>query len=147
MNINRVFIASDHAGFDLKEGVKQILADKFDIVDLGCDSSQTSVDYPDFAHSMAANIQDNDFGILICGTGIGISIAANRHSNIRCGLCHDVKTAKLAREHNDANVIAFGGRICDIDLAKDMLEVFFSTQFAGGRHKNRVEKINLKENK
>lgn len=148
MKIDRIYIASDHAGFGLKERVKGFLSEKFSVIDLGCDDEKISVDYPDFAHKMAENlVNDSDFGILICGTGIGISIAANRHKNVRCALCHDVSTAKLAREHNNANVIAFGARMLGEVVVFDMLNAFFGTNFAGGRHQNRVEKINQKEQK
>ncbi|WP_169777012.1 ribose 5-phosphate isomerase B [Campylobacter mucosalis] len=144
MKVDKIFIASDHAGFEAKEQIKELLMGKFQVVDLGCDSKDISVDYPDFSHKMAQNLQkDDDFGILICGTGIGISIAANRHKNVRCALCHDVSTAKISREHNNANVIAFGARVVGLSVIIDMLDAFFNTQFAGGRHQNRVEKINF----
>ncbi len=143
MKVAQIFIASDHAGFDTKEFVKSYLSNfEFDVVDLGAYSKDMSVDYPDFADKMAENINsDFKFGILICGTGIGISIAANRHPHIRCALCHDATTAKLAREHNDANVLCFGGRIVGTSIIQDMVKVFFTTEFAGGRHEKRVYKL------
>ncbi|AQW86484.1 allose-6-phosphate isomerase / ribose-5-phosphate isomerase B [Campylobacter pinnipediorum subsp. caledonicus] len=147
MKINKIYIASDHAGFDLKERVKDFLKSKFEVIDLGTNSSDVSVDYPDFAHELALRLKDDDYGILICGTGIGISIAANRHENIRCALCHDHLGAKLSREHNNANVIAFGARVVGDEVAYDMLNTFFSTEFAGQRHEKRVIKINYKESR
>ncbi|EDO9793994.1 ribose 5-phosphate isomerase B [Campylobacter fetus] len=143
MKVAQIFIASDHAGFNTKEFVKSYLSNfEFDVVDLGAYSKDMSVDYPDFADKMAENINnDFKFGILICGTGIGISIAANRHPHIRCALCHDATTAKLAREHNDANVLCFGGRIVGTSIIQDMVKVFFTTEFAGGRHEKRVYKL------
>ena len=103
MKIDKIFIASDHAGFDLKAQICELLKNEgFSVCDLGT-HSKDSVDYPDFAELLAQNLQrENEYGVLICGTGIGINIAANRHAHVRCALCHDVTTAKLAREHNDA---------------------------------------------
>ena len=143
MNVKKIFIASDHAGFDTKQKAVDFLKDLgFDVTDLGTNDASTSVDYPDFANLLARNLKENDiYGVLICGTGIGISIAANRHSNVRCALCHDVTTAKLAREHNDANVMAFGSRIIGEAVSNDILKTFFNTEFSGGRHKRRVEKL------
>ncbi|MGP1485063.1 MAG: ribose 5-phosphate isomerase B [Campylobacter sp.] len=143
MNVKKIFIASDHAGFEMKQKAISLLKDLgFDTVDLGTNDGKTSVDYPDFANKLAQNLKENDiYGVLICGTGIGISIAANRHSNVRCALCHDVTTAKLAREHNDANVIAFGGRMIGEAVLNDILNAFFDTEFSGGRHERRVKKL------
>ena len=143
MNVKKIFIASDHAGFEMKQKAISLLKDLgFDTVDLGTNDGKTSVDYPDFANKLAQNLKENDiYGVLICGTGIGISIAANRHSNVRCALCHDVTTAKLAREHNDANVIAFGGRMIGEAVLNDILKAFFDTEFSGGRHERRVKKL------
>lgn len=143
MNVKKIFIASDHAGFEMKQKAISLLKDLgFDTVDLGTNDGKTSVDYPDFANKLAQNLKENDiYGVLICGTGIGISIAANRYSNVRCALCHDVTTAKLAREHNDANVIAFGGRMIGEAVLNDILKAFFDTEFSGGRHERRVKKL------
>lgn len=143
MKIDKILIASDHAGFEYKEKTKEFIKENFniEILDLGTNNAQTSVDYPDFAHALSDKIKDDTYGILICGTGIGISIAANRHTNVRCALCHDTQTATLAREHNNANVIAFGARVIKWDMAKNILKAFFTTEFAGGRHANRVCKI------
>lgn len=141
----RVYIAGDHAAPQMKEYSKRILENLgLEVIDLGT-NSQDRVDYPDFAHNLATKIlEDSDSkGILICGTGIGISIAANRHAGIRCALCHDKETATLAREHNDANVLAFGARINSKENVKDMIEAFFSTKFDGGRHEGRIKKIEI----
>ncbi|CAD7287011.1 Putative sugar phosphate isomerase YwlF [Campylobacter majalis] len=138
----KIFIASDHAGYTLKERIKQNFSE-IEFIDLGTNSADVSVDYPDYSHDLADKIGQN-FGILICGTGIGISIAANRHENIRCALCHDVTTARLAREHNNANVISFGARVIGEEIAFEMINVFLNTKFLGQRHQRRVEKINIK---
>lgn len=147
MKIDKIFIASDHAGFELKEYVKTTLSTFGDVVDLGTSDAKTSVDYPDYAHEMAKRLRESEnfYGVLICGTGIGISIAANRHEGVRAALCHDSQTAKLAREHNNANVLAFGARINSKQGANEMIEAFFMTEFAGGRHLARVEKIEPRE--
>ena len=137
----KVAIACDHGGFDLKGEIKSRFAD-VEWVDLGCDSTD-SVDYPDFGQKMADVIASGDVesGILICGTGIGISIAANRNLAVRCGLCTDTTMAKLTRQHNDANVLALGARITGIESAVDIVDVFLNTEFEGGRHARRVEKL------
>jgi ribose 5-phosphate isomerase B len=138
-----ISIASDHAGLGLKNNLKQELIKlDFRVLDLGTNDSQ-SVDYPDFGYAMATAIKDNKAsrGILVCGSGIGISIAANRHSNIRAALIHDSLGAKMARLHNDANVIVFGGRMIGMDVALDCLQTFLNTNFEGGRHALRVEKL------
>ncbi|MSN96735.1 ribose 5-phosphate isomerase B [Campylobacter sp. FMV-PI01] len=143
MIVEKIYIASDHAGVDIKKTCKEFLESlNFEVIDLGTDSLN-SVDYPDFAYKLTNEVKKNSkfYGVLICGTGIGISIAANRDKNIRCALCHNENTATLAREHNDANVLAFGARVVDENLAKKMCEVFFNTEFAGNRHKNRVLKL------
>lgn len=144
MEVGKVFIASDHAGFKAKEFSKECLKKLgFEVVDLGTNSKDMSVDYPDFANIMAENLntKEPDFGILVCGTGLGMSMAANRHKNIRCALCHDVSTARLSREHNDANVLCFGARVVGNAIIEDMINAFFSTEFAGGRHQKRVDKL------
>lgn len=138
-----IAIASDHAGFELKETLKAELVRKgLSVLDLGTDGPQ-SVDYPDFAAALAEAMRDGraDRGVLVCGTGIGISIAANRHRNLRAALCHDSVSARLARQHNDANVLVLGARLIGIEVAKDCLEVFLTTPFEGGRHQRRVEKL------
>lgn len=138
-----IAIASDHAGFELKEILKaELEAQGLPVLDLGTGGLE-SVDYPDFADALSAAIRDGkaDRGVLVCGTGIGISIAANRHRNIRAALCHDSVSARLARQHNDANVLALGARLIGTEVAKDCLKVFLETPFDGGRHRGRVEKL------
>jgi ribose 5-phosphate isomerase B len=138
-----IAIASDHAGFALKEVLKAELAQLgFVALDLGPDS-EASVDYPDFANALATALGKGQAarGVLVCGSGIGISIAANRHRHIRAALVHDSLGARLCREHNNANVLALGARLTGVDVAKDCLKVFLTTDFAGGRHQNRVAKL------
>ncbi|MBT6033390.1 MAG: ribose 5-phosphate isomerase B [Kordiimonadaceae bacterium] len=138
-----IAIASDHGGFELKEVLKADLEEMgLAIVDLGCYDT-SSVDYPDYANKLAAALQNESAtrGILVCGSGIGISIAANRHSHIRAALVHDALTAKLSREHNNANVIVLGGRTTGIEVARDCLKVFLNTKFEGGRHQMRIDKL------
>lgn len=139
----KIAIANDHGGFDLKN----FLIKNFDSVpvewlDLGTDST-ASVDYPDFGYKLADAIEAGkaDFGVAICGTGIGISIALNRRADIRAGLCTDTTMARLTRLHNDANVLCLGARIIGEEVAKDILRVFLTTEFEGGRHCGRVEKL------
>lgn len=145
MNISKIYIASDHAGYEAKIQVKSILENMgVLVIDLGTDNAKNSVDYPDFAALVANSIKSNDeFGVLICGSGIGISIAANRFSHIRCALGHNATIARLSREHNDANVLCFGARVVGAEIIKDMVEVFFTTEFSGGRHQKRVEKLGV----
>lgn len=143
MTAQTIAIASDHGGFSLKTGlVDHLRGAGFDLVDLGVDGSD-SVDYPDYACALADLLAGGrvQFGILLCGTGIGISIAANRYRHVRAALVHDALGARLARQHNDANVIVFGGRVLGIDLAKDCLDIFLATDFSGGRHTRRVQKM------
>jgi ribose 5-phosphate isomerase B len=138
-----VAVASDHAGFDLKEILKHNLqAAGHDVLDLGTNSTQ-SVDYPDFGQALAEAVAAGKAsrGVLVCGTGIGISIAANRNPKIRAALVHDVTSARLSREHNDANVVAFGQRLIAAETAREALKVFLSTGFEGGRHAGRVAKL------
>ncbi|MCL1893643.1 MAG: ribose 5-phosphate isomerase B [Holophagaceae bacterium] len=137
----RIGFASDHAGFNLKEQLRT-LAEKqgYDVVDFGTNGT-ASVDYPDFAHRAAAGKDSWDRLVLVCGSGIGISIAANRHTCIRCALVTSVEHARLARSHNNANAIAIGQRISNFLDAKSFLEAFLKTEFEGGRHQQRIEKI------
>ncbi len=138
-----IVIASDHAGYELKEVLKQELTTMgYRVLDLGTGSTE-SVDYPDFGRAAAKAIADgrSSRGIIVCGTGIGISIAANRHPGIRAALCHDVETARLGREHNDANLLALGGRTTDLETAKACLKTFLETPYDGGRHEPRVAKL------
>ena len=139
-----IAIASDHAGFHLKTILKVHLEKSgYQITDLGT-NSEKSVDYPDYGFALAQAIvtKEADAGVLICGTGIGISIAANRYNGIRAALVHDALGARMSRLHNDANVICFGGRMIGEDLAKDCLNTFLETKFEGGRHSRRVNKLN-----
>jgi ribose 5-phosphate isomerase B len=138
-----VAIAADHGGFDLKESLVPVLQTAgVTVLDLGT-TSREAVDYPEFADALAAALMAGraQRGVLICGTGIGISIAANRHPGIRAALCHDGLTARLARQHNDANVLVLGGRLIGIEAAKDCLSTFLNTPFEGGRHARRVAKL------
>ncbi len=138
-----IVIASDHAGVELKSLMTNDLQDMgFKVKDLGTTSTD-SVDYPDYGHAVGKAVQAHEAtaGVLICGTGIGISIAANRHAGVRAALVHDDVTARMAREHNDANVIVMGARIVPSDKARTLLKTFFETPFEGGRHARRVEKL------
>jgi len=141
--IKRIFLASDHAGFVLKQKISKFLTTKgIKTLDLGTKNS-SSVDYPDFAHLLAKKMKtkDNNIGILVCGSGIGMSMAANRHKNIRAALCHNVKSAKLSRKHNNANVIALGSRLTKKKVALKCVNVFLKTTFDSGRHLKRIKKI------
>jgi len=138
-----IVIGSDHAGFELKEKVKKAL-ERLGVPyeDVGTRSADP-VDYPDYAHRVAEAVEKGRFtrGIVICGTGIGVSMAANRHRGVRAAVAYDEETARLSREHNDANVLALGGRSLDHDLAERILEIWLKTPFTGGRHARRVAKI------
>ena len=141
--LNKIFLSSDHAGFELKEKVKSFLLDNnFEYEDLGC-SSLEPVDYPDYAKLLSKKIKDkrNSKGILFCGTGIGISMSANRFPHIRAALCTSVEMASKSRKHNDANVLALGGRILEDKLALEIVKEFLQTDFEAGRHSLRVDKI------
>ena len=138
-----IAIASDHAGFALKKRLADELARLgFEVLDLGTHSAD-AVDYPDYGAALAAAIADGRAGrgVAVCGSGIGISIAANRSPAVRAAPCHDALSARLAREHNDANVLALGARVIGEDAACDCLRVFLSTEFEGGRHARRVAKL------
>jgi ribose 5-phosphate isomerase B len=138
-----IAIANDHAGTELKKVLAAALAERgIAVVDLGTTTGD-SVDYPDYAKAMADALSDGRAarGILICGTGIGIAMAANRFRHVRAAPVHDVSTARLAREHNDANVLALGARFIGVELAKECLDTFLATPFGGGRHVRRVAKM------
>jgi len=140
---NSIAIASDHAGVNLKNRIREFLGDRdIALIDLGTHSGD-SVDYPDFAVVMAqALLAGNaDLGVLICGTGIGMSIAANRYDHVRAALCSEPEVARLARQHNDANVLVLGARMIDEEVAVRCVEIFLETEFEGGRHGRRVEKL------
>ena len=139
----RIAIGSDHAGFLVKEIIRKYLeAAGYAVNDQGT-SSEESVDYPDYGRAVGERVASKqaDFGIAVCGSGIGISIAANKVPGIRAALAHDVTTARLAREHNDANVLALGGRIVTAEVAVEMVQTFFTTAYLGGRHQRRLDKI------
>lgn len=139
----RIAIASDHAAVDLKTALREWLIDEgHEVADLGPDSHD-SVDYPDFGYKLAGVVADGtaERGVALCGSGIGISIAVNRNPGVRCALVSEPYSAALAREHNDANVIALGARLTGIDMAKACVAAFLSTDFGGGRHQRRVDKL------
>jgi len=138
-----IAIGSDHAGFDYKEEVKKFLESKgLHTKDFGT-SSKESVDYPDYAHPVADAVEsgESSFGILFCGSANGVAITANKHQGIRAAICWSVNVSKLARLHNNANVLCIPARFVSLDLTFEMVEKFLSTEFEGGRHANRVEKI------
>ncbi len=139
----RIWIGGDHAGFELKERVKTLLEQRqHQVTDMGTSSGE-SVDYPDYAAAVAQAVSSGeaDRGVLVCGTGIGMSIAANKFANVRAALCHDVETARLSRQHNDANVLAIGSRVLDPELALAIVQEWMTTTFDGGRHSHRLRKI------
>ncbi len=136
-------IGSDHGGFELKEEMKKFMEENgYEVKDFGTDSKK-SVDYPDFGRVVGEAVAagEIDKGVVICGTGIGISISANKVKGVRAALCGDVYSARMSREHNNANIIAMGGRVLGVDLAKEILSVFLKSEFQGGRHERRVNKI------
>lgn len=139
----RICIASDHGGFDLKAHLIEYLKDRdCTVSNLGC-NNKDSVDYPTYGKRVGLDITQGKFdrGILICGTGIGISIAANRFPGVRAALCYDTTTARLSREHNNANILALGARQTALELACEIVDVFLSTQFEGGRHQHRIDML------
>lgn len=140
--MRKIAIASDHAGFEYKEFFKEILKDQFDLQDFGT-HSKDSVDYPDFVHPAATAVEDGscEAGILICGSGQGVQLTANKHQGVRCALCWMPELAALARLHNNANMVAIPARFIAKELAQEIVETFLKTEFEGGRHENRVNKI------
>jgi len=141
-----VVIGCDHGGFELKEQIKVFIKDMGEAVEDVGTYSTDAVDYPDIALKVARYVLENGvLGILICGSGIGMSIAANKVNGIRCALCHDAYTAEFSRRHNNANIIAFGGRTTGVEIAKQMVKIFLSTEFDGGRHQRRIDKISSLE--
>jgi ribose 5-phosphate isomerase B len=143
----KFYIACDHAGFDIKESVIEIIENLGnEVVDLGTNSKER-VDYPDFAHKLSEAVLNDEGtqGVLICGTGIGMSISANKHEGIRAALCHDAYTATMARAHNDANILCFGERVIGLGVVSSIIKAWCITPFEGGRHANRVKKIELKK--
>ena len=138
-----MILASDHAGFKLKEEIKKFLIKKKrKVLDLGT-ANISSVDYPDYAHLLSKKMEKNknQFGILICGSGAGMSMAANKHKNIRAALCYDIKSTKLSRLHNNANVMTIGAKLTKKNVALKCVSTFLKTDFDGGRHSLRVKKI------
>ena len=141
--MKKIFIASDHAGYNLKKIVINKFSNKNKLFDLGTNSSKKSVNYPEFAHKLCkkVSLNSNNIGILICGSGMGMSMAANKHKKIRAALCYSVKNAKLSRLHNNANIITLGARLINKSTAFKCIKVFLNTKFDGGRHTKRVKKI------
>ena len=141
--MKKIFISSDHAGFKLKEEIKShLLKKKLSFQDLG-PFNDDRVDYPDYAHKVASKVKANksNVGILVCGSGMGMNIAANRHKNIRAAQCFNLKSTKLSRLHNDANIITLGSRLLTKKLAINCVNTFLNTKFEGGRHSKRIKKI------
>ena len=139
----KIAVASDHAGFEMKDFIAKTLSEKsYDVLDLGT-SDCSSVDYPTFADKMAHCILEHqaDLGILVCGTGIGISIRANRHKGIRAALLYSDEVAQMAKQHNNANVIVFGGRTMNKEDVARRIKIFFATEFEGGRHQKRIDML------
>jgi len=144
ISVRNIITGSDHAGFDLKEECRLFLSKNigYRVFDQGVYNKQSS-DYPDIAKNVAMAVLSGEYekGILICGSGIGMSIAANRFKGIRAALCHDLYTARLCRQHNDANILVMGGRVIGTGLALEMVELFLNTEFEGGRHGKRIDLI------
>jgi ribose 5-phosphate isomerase B len=141
--MNKIIIGSDHAGFSLKEAIRPFLADmNLAVTDIGAYSTE-SVDYPDYGSQVAQRVASGEFerGILVCGSGVGMTIVANKYPLIRAVLCLDEETARLSREHNDANILVLAGRRTDLDKAKTIISVWLETAFAGERHQRRLDKI------
>ena len=141
--MKKIYISSDHAGYNLKENIKRKFKKKYIFLDLGTNSSKVSVNYPDFAHRLCKKVSNDskNIGILVCGSGMGMSMAANKHKKIRAAVCYSVKNTKLSRLHNNANIITLGSRLTKKDTAFKCIEAFINTKFEGGRHKKRVKKI------
>jgi ribose 5-phosphate isomerase B len=147
MEQKKICIGGDHAGYHLKEQVKlQLLSMAYEVMDYGT-FSETSVDYPDFIHPLAEAITKGEFsrGIIMCGSGNGVNMTANKHAGIRSALCWTIDLVSMARQHNDANILALPARYIDEKLALEMVKVFLDTPFEGGRHKVRIDKINIPE--
>lgn len=145
----KIYFGSDHAGLELKNKlIEYIKQQGYEVIDLGT-YTKDSCDYPDYANSVVIKVKSdtNAYGVLICGSGIGMSIAANRYIGIRAALCHNTLEAKLARAHNNANILVLGGRLIGEEMAKEILKTFLETNFEGGRHIKRIEKLDLINNK
>lgn len=144
MNIQKITIGCDHAAYDMKlEVIRHLNERGIEVIDVGTNSSE-SCDFPVFAHAVCKNVQDGvtELGILICGTGIGMSMAANKHHGIRAAVCSDTFSARLTRMHNDANVLCFGARVVGIGLALDLVDNFIDADFEGGKHQRRIDMVN-----
>ena len=141
--MKKIFISSDHAGYKLKEQIKINFFNKYKFEDLGTHDQNISVNYPDYAHKLCKKVSKNskNMGILVCGSGMGMSMAANRHKKIRAAVCYSIKNTKLSRLHNNANIITLGSRLTKRNTAFKCIEVFVNTKFEGGRLKKRVKKI------
>ena len=141
--MKKLFISSDHAGYLLKEQIKKKFRNKYSFHDLGTDNSKDSVNYPDYAHNLCRKVAKNskNIGILVCGSGMGMSMAANRHKKIRAAVCYSIKNTKLSRLHNNANIITLGSRLTKKNTAFKCIDIFINTKFEGGRHIKRVKKI------
>ena len=141
--MKKIFISSDHAGYNLKEQIKKRFKKRYTFLDLGTDNSKNSVNYPDYAHKLCKKVANNtkNMGILVCGSGMGMSMAANRHKRIRAAVCYSVKNTKLSRLHNNANIITLGARLTKKNIAFKCIEAFMNTKFEGGRHNKRIKKI------
>ena len=141
--MKKIFISSDHAGFNLKEQIKKKFSKKYKFHDLGTNDSKISVNYPEFAHKLCLKVSKNtkNVGILVCGSGMGMSMAANRHKKIRAAVCYSIKNTKLSRLHNNANIITLGSRLTKKNTAFKCIDTFINTKFEGGRHNKRVKKI------
>jgi ribose 5-phosphate isomerase B len=145
----KIIIGADHGGYELKNSISLWLKENnYQVEDIGVFNSD-SVDYPDISYKVAKSVSNNEFerGILVCGSGVGVSIAANKVKGIRAVNCHDTLTARLSREHNNTNIITFGGRFIAKELAYEILKIWLNTEFQGGRHNNRIEKISQIEEK
>ncbi|MEA3385730.1 MAG: ribose 5-phosphate isomerase B [Thermodesulfobacteriota bacterium] len=143
----KIAIGSDHGGFELKEKIRGLLTElEHDVLDMGC-YSPNSVDYPIHGREVAKSVASGqcERGVLVCGTGIGMSIVANRIPGVRAALCHDLFTAEMSREHNDSNILCMGGRVIDHGLAEEMVKVWLMTPFKGGRHSRRINMIDSLE--
>ena len=141
--MKKIFISSDHAGYILKEQIKRKFSKRYNFQDLGTYNLKISVNYPDYAHKLCKKVGNNskNMGVLVCGSGIGMSMAANRHRKIRAAVCYSVKNTKLSRLHNNANIITLGSRVLSKKNALSCVGIFLNTKFEGGRHSKRIKKI------
>ena len=141
--MKKIFISSDHAGYNLKKEIIKNFSKKYKFEDLGTNNSKISVNYPDYAHKLCKKVskKSSNIGILVCGSGMGMSMAANKHKKIRAAVCYSVKNTKLSRLHNNANIITLGSRLTKKNTALKCIDIFINTKFEGGRHIMRVKKI------